>query len=153
VVAVEGALCTEQDMNDFIHQSWYHPQVSNETKGRMMHGATSPTAPEAFRRETIQTYMAGWPPVFIGDLHYYVEDYDLTGKAGEIDTNQIPVYILNGEYDYDGSWERGELAHREIAGSRWIKMDGLGHFPMSEDPDKFYQYISPVLKEIADQAQ
>lgn len=149
VIAVEGALRTEQDMNDFIHQSWYHPQVSNETKGRMMHGATAPTAPEAFRRETIQTYMAGWPAVFIGDLHYYVEDYDLTGKASEIDTNKIPVYILNGEFDYDGSWERGEQAHKEITGSKWTRMNGLGHFPMSEDPDKFLEYIKPVLDEIA----
>ena len=27
-------------------------------------------------------------------------------------------------------------------------MKGLGHFPMSEDPERFYGYIEPVLGEI-----
>ncbi len=27
-------------------------------------------------------------------------------------------------------------------------MKGLGHFPMSEDPERFYGYIEPVLAEI-----
>jgi hypothetical protein len=28
-------------------------------------------------------------------------------------------------------------------------MEGLGHFPMSEDPDKFQSYLLPVLEKIA----
>ena len=27
-------------------------------------------------------------------------------------------------------------------------MRGLGHFPMSEDPDKFISYLLPVLEQI-----
>jgi pimeloyl-ACP methyl ester carboxylesterase len=27
-------------------------------------------------------------------------------------------------------------------------MRGLGHFPMSEDPARFKEYIAPVLREI-----
>jgi hypothetical protein len=27
-------------------------------------------------------------------------------------------------------------------------MDGLGHFPMSEDPERFLGYLRPVLGEI-----
>ena len=28
-------------------------------------------------------------------------------------------------------------------------MEGLGHFPMSEDPERFRRYLLPVLDEIA----
>jgi hypothetical protein len=28
-------------------------------------------------------------------------------------------------------------------------MKGMGHFPMSEDPDKFLTYLKPVLQEAA----
>jgi hypothetical protein len=29
-------------------------------------------------------------------------------------------------------------------------MEGLGHFPMSEDPPRFLSYLRPVLERIAD---
>jgi hypothetical protein len=31
-------------------------------------------------------------------------------------------------------------------------MSGLGHFPMSEDPDQFLSYLRPVLDRIAAQS-
>lgn len=30
-------------------------------------------------------------------------------------------------------------------------MEGLGHFPMSEDPEKFRSYLLPVLEKIKNQ--
>ncbi|MEM9725852.1 MAG: alpha/beta hydrolase [Pseudomonadota bacterium] len=150
VISVEGVLRVEDDVDDEILAGFWHPQVSNEFKGRLMHGLTSPTAPEAYRRETIQTYMAGWPPCFLGDLHYYAEEFDLRERAGEIDTSKVAVHILNGEYDWTGSCEKGEAAHRAIRGSTWTRMEGLGHFPMSEDPEAFLRYLTPLLDRIAE---
>lgn len=152
VISVEGLLKVDGDTDDFLHRSFYHPQVSNEFKGRLMHGLTSPTAPEAFRQETIQTYKSGWPAAFLGDLHYYVNDFDLREKAGEIDTDKVAVHIMNGEYDCSGSWELGEQAHMAIRGSTWTKMDGVGHFPMCEDPDLFISYLMPVLERMRKRA-
>ena len=40
-----------------------------------------------------------------------------------------------------------ELAKR-IKGAKYTTMRGLGHFPMSEDPARFREYIAPVLREI-----
>ena len=145
VIAVEGALELIHNINDFIHRSVFHPQVSNEFKGRFMHAMTSPTAPEAYRRETIHSYMSGWPQMFAGDLNYYSVEYDIRERAHEIDTSKVGVHILNGEYDFSGTWERGEIAHKAIAGSTWTKMDGMGHFPMSEDPEAFARYLMPIL--------
>jgi pimeloyl-ACP methyl ester carboxylesterase len=40
-----------------------------------------------------------------------------------------------------------ELAAR-VEGAQAIIMDGMGHFPMSEDPEGFLTYLRPVLADI-----
>jgi pimeloyl-ACP methyl ester carboxylesterase len=42
-----------------------------------------------------------------------------------------------------------ETASR-IKGAKAIIMEGMGHFPMSENPDLFKSYIYPVLDEISE---
>jgi pimeloyl-ACP methyl ester carboxylesterase len=122
-----------------------HPRIGNNARASQMAGLMSPTAPEALRRETMWVYSQGAPSVFPGDLYYYTEDHDLTETAGQIDTSKVAVYLLTGEYD---SPERGEEMAEAIKGATFQKMEGLGHFPMSEDPDKFLEYMMPVLNEI-----
>jgi pimeloyl-ACP methyl ester carboxylesterase len=146
VISLEGALKIEQD----IEALWalWHPQVSNDYKARLMNALMSPTSPEAFRKETSQVYAAGWPPAFLGDLFYYCVDYDLRAEAAKIDTAKVAVHILSGEYDASGTAELGEAAHRAIAGSTFQVMKGVGHFPMSENPEAFIGFLTPVLDEI-----
>ena len=60
----------------------------------------------------------------------------------------IAVHILNGEYDYTGSIEAGQEAHAAIPGSTWMAMDGVGHFGMSVNPEKFLEYILPLLRRV-----
>ena len=146
VVSVEGALKIEGSMSG-LGELW-HPQISNEYKARLMDGLMSPTSPEAYRKETSFVYASGWPPAFLGDLYYYVEDYDLRTLATEIDTNKVGVHILSGEYDYSGTSELGRQAHQAIAGSTWVEMQGVGHFPMSENPQAFVEYLLPILNQI-----
>jgi len=146
VIALEGALKIGGD----IASLWalWHPQVSNEYKARLMNSLMSPTSPEAFRKETSFVYASGWPPAFLGDLHYYLVDYDLREEAAKIDTSRVAVHILSGEYDASGTAELGEAAHRAIAGSTFQVMKGVGHFPMSENPEAFLGYLRPVLARI-----
>jgi pimeloyl-ACP methyl ester carboxylesterase len=146
VISLEGALRIGGDMADY--SELWHPQISNEYKARLMDGIMAPASPAAYRKETSFVYAAGWPPVFLGDLHYYVSEYDLRDAASSIDTNQVGVHILSGEYDYSGTAELGRAAHEAIAGSTWSEMRGLGHFPMSENPVRFMQYLLPVLARI-----
>ncbi len=49
----------------------------------------------------------------------------------------------------DSGPEAGEELARRIKGATYRTMEGLGHFPMSEDPERFREYILPVLDEIA----
>jgi pimeloyl-ACP methyl ester carboxylesterase len=146
VISLEGALKIETPWSS-LEMLW-HPQVSNEYKARLMNGLMSPTSPEAFRKETGHVYAAGWPPAFRGDLWYYVVDYDLTAAAGEIDAAATPVHILTGEYDGSGTLELGQAAHAAIPGSTFTPMPGLGHFPMSENPDAFIEHLLPVLEQV-----
>lgn len=147
VISVEGALKIDTDF-ETLGLLW-HPQVSNEYKARLMDALMSPTSPKAYRKETSQVYAAGWPPAFMGDLWYYVADFDLRQTARKIDTSKVSVDILNGEYDTSGSMELGREAHAAIAGSTWTGMDGVGHFPMSENPQAFMTYLLPILDGIA----
>ena len=143
VVSLEGALHIGGELERLT--GFWHPQVSGETKARMMEGLVSPTSPEALRKETSQTYASGWPPAFLGDLYYYVVDYDLTELAPTIDAGRVGVHILTGEYDYSATIEMGRAAHEAIAGSTFSVMPGLGHFPMCEDPERFLTHLLPVL--------
>ena len=111
----------------------------------MMEGLTSPTSPDPYRKETIQAYASGWPQAFLGDLSYYMVDYDLTDRAHEIDTTKVGVHILSGEYDYSGSPALGKAAHDAITGSTWSLMPFIGHFPMSENPQAFIPHLLPIL--------
>lgn len=147
VISLEGALEIPGSIKH-LEELW-HPQVSNEYKARLMDGLMSPISPKRYRKETSYVYASGWPQVFLGDLHYYLEDFDLRSVAQEIDTNRVGVHILSGEYDPSGTRELGEAAHKAIAGSTYAEMKGLGHFPMSENPAAFLKYLLPVLDQVS----
>jgi pimeloyl-ACP methyl ester carboxylesterase len=93
-------------------------------------------------------YSAGWPPAFLGDLHYYLADHDLTDEAAAIDTAKIAVHLLTGEYDGNATIEHGQAAHNAIAGSTFEVLDAVGHFPMSENPAAFIPRLLPILDSI-----
>jgi len=146
VISLEGALTVSGDWEAL--DGYWHPQVSNTTKARIMESLCAPTSPECYVKEVSFAYSAGWPPVFLGDLWYYLVDHDITDRAHEIDTSQVAVHILNGEYDWSGHAKAGLQAHQTIAGSTHTVMAGIGHFPMQENPVRFSEYLLPVLDEI-----
>ncbi|MFK7916196.1 MAG: alpha/beta fold hydrolase [Pseudomonadales bacterium] len=147
VISVEGALKIEGSLAAM--DALWHPQISSDYKARLMEGLVAPMSPTAYRKETAFVYSSGWPQSFQGDLHYYVEEYDLRSVAHEIDTDRVSVDILSGEYDYSGTRDHGRAAHEAIAGSTWQEMPGMGHFPMSENPELFIPYLLPILDRIA----
>lgn len=147
VISLEPAL--KLDADDAALEGLWNPQVNNEMKARMMHALTSPTSPEALRRETVFGYSAAWPPAFLGDLHYYFVEHDLRTEAAAIDTSVLSVDLLVGEYDWSATIEHAQAVHAAIPGSTLTVMDGLGHFPMCEDPERFIEHLLPLLDRIA----
>ena len=144
VIGLEAAIKSDPGNIDVLD----HPEISNSYKGDLMVGLTSPLAPEALRREVGWCYSQGAPPVFRGDLNYWGADHDLGERASEIDTSKTRVFLLTGEYDAATPPALSEEVAGQIKGASYQTMRGLGHFPMSEDPERFYGYIEPVLGEI-----
>lgn len=112
------------------------------------YGLVGPVAPLNHRWETLWHYMQGGPGVFKGDLHFYSLDGDVSKRIEHIDTAQCPIYMLTGEYDYSCTPQASRDTAALIPGADLTIMDGMGHFPMSEDPEKFRHYLLPVLEKI-----
>src|ERR1700689_4312014 len=145
-VSVEGGIATHVD-EPFLRYL-HHPRVSNELKGALMYTMTSPSSPEGFRRETGWSYSQGAPGVFKGDLVYYLGEHDLTDSAKDIDTSKTAVHVLSGDYDWSADPTVSKALADAIPGATYTLMEGLGHFPMSEDPEKFTSYLLPLLDRI-----
>jgi pimeloyl-ACP methyl ester carboxylesterase len=144
VIGVEAASRTPAAGLEWLD----HPRVSNEMKAALMVGLTSPTSPEALRREVGWGYAQGAPGVFRGDLAFYAEEHDLTDEAARIDTQRTSVYVLSGEYDWSATPALSRALANAIPGAEFVLMRGLGHFPMAENPAGFRAHLLPVLEKI-----
>ena len=126
-----------------------HPEVhGGRACGAVAYGLMSPLSPRSEVWETVWHYMQGGPGVFTGDLHFYQVEGDVRGRIGEIDTSVCPLYLLTGEYDYSASPRDTQAIVDRVRGAKLTVMKGLGHFPMSENPEVFLDYLKPVLREI-----
>jgi pimeloyl-ACP methyl ester carboxylesterase len=132
------------DLN-FLHRPDVH---GGEVCAAIVSGLVGPKSPVSERWETLWHYMQGGPGVFKGDLHFYKLDGDIRARVAEIDTKRCPLYLLSGEYDYSCTPEETLAVAKSVAGSQATIMKGMGHFPMSEDPEAFLAYLLPVLEKI-----
>ncbi len=109
----------------------------------------APTSPQSEKWETLWHYMQGGPGVFLGDLHYYFTDGDLrNGLLDGLDTKRCPLHLLTGEYDLSATPALTAELAKLVKATSFQVMDGLGHFPMSENPAQFRKYLLPVLERI-----
>jgi pimeloyl-ACP methyl ester carboxylesterase len=134
--------------------SWLHrgDVHGGEVCAALVSGLVAPQSPAEHRHETLWQYMQGGPGIFKGDLYFYRADADLRGKLGGIDTRACPLYLLTGEYDFSCTPEDTLRTAASIPGAKVTVMKEVGHFPMSENPAKFREYILPVLDEIRQRA-
>lgn len=138
-------------VDPYYDVSWLHrPDVhGGEVCAGVVSGLIGPGAPEAERWETLWHYMQGGPGVFKGDLYFYKIDGDIRERIAAIDTTKCPLYLLSGEYDYSCTPAETLDVARRVAGAQATIMSGLGHFPMSEDPQRFLTHLHPVLDQIS----
>ena len=138
-------------VDPYYDLSWLHrPDVhGGEVCAGVVSGLIGPNAPEAERWETLWHYMQGGPGVFKGDLYFYKIDGDIRERIAAIDTTKCPLYLLSGEYDYSCTPAETLDVARRVKGAQATIMSGLGHFPMSEDPQRFLMHLHPVLDQIS----
>jgi pimeloyl-ACP methyl ester carboxylesterase len=130
----------------WLHRGDVH---GGEVAAGAVSGLIGPNVAPADRWETLWHYMQGGPGVFKGDLYFYGVDGDIRRQLPEIDVSLCPLYLLTGEYDYSCTPEDTLAVGRAVPGAKVTIMKELGHFPMSEDPVLFLDYLAPVLAEIA----
>jgi len=135
----------DENMMQYLHVYNVH---GGEASAGSVAGLIAPQSPDKERWETLWHYASGGPGVFRGDLYYYFVDGDLRNQKLDIDTEKCPVYLLSGEYDFSAPPAGAQEIAQRIKGSQFVEMKGLGHFPMSENPDKFRQYLLPVLDQL-----
>ena len=146
VIALEGADKLEPYYDiDWLHRSDIH---GGEISAGYVSGQVAPQSPDEYRWETLWSYMQSGPGIFKGDLYFYWHDGHFDDRSHLIDTSKCPVYLLSGEYDSSCTPERSEATHLRIKGSVLNIMEGIGHFPMSENPDLFRMHLLPVLDRI-----
>ena len=147
LIGLEGA----DHQSPWYDTSWLNrPDVhGGEVCAALVSGLVAPQSPDEYRHETLWQYKQGGPGIFKGDLYFYRVDSDLRGKLCGIDCARTPLYLLTGEYDFSCSPEDTLRTAQSIPGAKVTVMKEVGHFPMSENPAQFRQYILPVLQEIA----
>lgn len=72
----------------------------------------------------------------------------IRGPSTRSTGSAAPVYLLTGEYDYSCTPQSTRATAERIPGAKAIIMRRIGHFPMSENPALFREYLLPVLEEI-----
>lgn len=144
LIAIEAC-----DYSPGWHINWLaHPHVhGGEACATSVFGLMAPQSPTEYRWETWWYYSQGGPGIFKGDLYFYSVDHDFRDRCGEISGN-VPMYLMTGVYDFACTPEMTEQTGKKIRGSETIIMEGIGHFPMSENPETFKKYLMPVLTKI-----
>ena len=126
---------------------WFHrPDAPGGEMGAALVSANiAPRAPETDRWSTQWMFMQSGPGVFRGDLSFYTEDDSLVGALGGIDTRVAPVHIMAGEYDLTCTPDDARRTAAAIPGATLEIMPGIGHFPMSEHPQRFRPHFLEAL--------
>lgn len=147
IIGLESAAYAPGRSNQFLH----HPHVhGGEMAATYTSGLTAPMSPEGGKRENWWYYSQSGPGVYLGDVHFYSMDWDAREEIESIDTRRCPVFLLTGEYDYSCTPDMTAEVAARIPSSRYTRMEGIGHFPMVENPRLFIdRYLLPVLDDLA----
>ena len=123
--------------------------VAGARTAALVSGLIAPQSPSEYRWETLWHYHQSGSEVFKGDMHFYRTDSEYRRASPGIDTADCPVFLMTGEYDYSCTPELTRETAARIAGAEAIIMDGIGHFPMSENPERFAAFLLPVLDRVS----
>ncbi|MQA81367.1 MAG: alpha/beta fold hydrolase [Streptosporangiales bacterium] len=107
-------------------------------------GLMSPTSPRHLQDQVLWEYGQSGAGVYNGDTAFVA---DLPDVAATLGPATCPLYVFCGEYDYSSTPEMSRTAAERLGG-RFTLLEGMGHFPMTEDPERFRAYLAPVLDEI-----
>lgn len=111
----------------------------------------SPHSPLKNRNLVWHTYSAQAYSMYHGDLDFYFGGWDGRGRVEKIDTARCPVYMLTGDFDWSTTPEMSQATAQKIKGAKFKAMEGLGHFPATENPERFVVYLAEAVDDVVAQ--
>ncbi|MEM7467547.1 MAG: alpha/beta hydrolase [Pseudomonadota bacterium] len=138
----------------FFHDWWIDPAVNAPLMLPGVVDAVMPPGISAHDRQINRMCQSAHPQAMRSDLYFWgVENTD-QDRAGRIDADKVPLYLFAGEYDFTCPPEWIEQTAASMSGTAHYQMlEGLGHFPMSEDYTLFRPTLVKTLDEIAANAE
>ncbi|KAJ9642591.1 hypothetical protein H2201_009168 [Coniosporium apollinis] len=126
------------DLSPLVNQALWNPE--------WVYGMMSPTAPAANKALIWHLYSSQAYGIFHGDLDFYFGGWDGRDRMGSINTRKCPVFMLTGEYDWSNTPEMAQKTADKIPGARHKSMEGLGHFPATENPGRFVPFLLEAVE-------
>jgi pimeloyl-ACP methyl ester carboxylesterase/putative sterol carrier protein len=144
LVGLAGAVPTY----GFFHDWWIDPAVNvNQMVAGLMDAVTAPGLSRADRQMN-RMMQSAHPRALRNDLYFWgVENAD-PERPARIDASKVPLYLYAGQYDFTCPPEHVEASARAIGGVHYEMLEGLGHFPMSEDYARFRPVLLRTLADI-----
>ena len=84
--------------------------------------------------------------IFHGDLDFYFGGFDARDRVDQIDCTKCPIYFLTGEFDWSTTPAMSKATADKIKGANMKAMEDLGHFPATENPQKFVPYLLEAIE-------
>ncbi|KAI3400724.1 hypothetical protein diail_1933 [Diaporthe ilicicola] len=125
------------DKSPVVNQSLFNPDWT--------YGMMCPRSPRVNRQLIWHTYSGQAYGIFHGDLDFYFGGFDGRDRVHTIDVEKCPIYFLTGEYDWSTTPEMSKATADKIKGAMFTKMEGLGHFPATENPARFIPYLMDAI--------
>lgn len=146
-IALEAPMTAPVRRSDLLTDARIADSQHNPAYVRAMLG---PTCPQVQRDEACAIYAQARPGVYMGDLAYYSDEYDGARIAAPLRAAGRPLALLTGSYDYSASPDNTRaLCHAIGEDHVWFReMQGLGHFPMIEDPTAFRPHFLAALQQM-----
>ncbi len=144
---VRGAAAEGGFGNPSRRVDWANHPMVNETRfmPSWVSGLIAPTTSPQLRSEILWEYSQAGPGVYHGDCYFYA--FEMPEIAKELGPATCPLYVLSGEYDYSATPAMSEHAAGQLGG-KFILMEKMGHFPMSEEPERFARYVGAIVNEL-----
>ena len=144
VIALAGAVPTY----GFYHDWWIDPSVNTiMTNAGLVDSVMAPNI-SSWDRQINRMLQSAHPRSLRNDLHLWgVENAD-EKRVDRIDGSKIPIYMFSGEFDFTCPPQHVEDSARAIGDVNYEMLEGLGHFPMSENYDIFRPKLIRTLEEI-----
>jgi pimeloyl-ACP methyl ester carboxylesterase len=145
LIGLAGAIPTY----GFFHDWWIDPGVNNLMLQAGLIDAVMAPGISRWDRQINRMVQSAHPKSMRNDLYLWgVENAD-PSRVDRIDASKVPMYLYAGEYDFTCPPAHVEASAKRIGPEvHYETIEGVGHFPMSEDYVKFQPILVKALADI-----